>query len=96
MELKVGKVEFLSKVKDNAVRNITISIAADKLDEDDVTTLCEYIQQNKGNAFLSICLADGGGQNSVRVKMPDSRISVNRQLLDYMDSREYMSYIING
>ena len=94
-ELKIGKIEFLSEIKDQYIQNLTVTINADDLCHDDISTIEEYVNTHSGNAELYITLSDNANHSTLRLKLPSKRISVETEILDYIDSREYMSYNIN-
>ncbi len=95
-ELRIGKIEFLAEVKDKLIQDFTIDINAESLCQDDISAISEYVNAHNGDATLHINLIDSAVGSTLRLKMPSRRISVEKQLLDYISSKDYMSFRINS
>ena len=105
LELKIGKVEFLSDVKDQLIQSITITIDANKLESDDVAELSKQIQEMQqkpqnmqGDAPLidvkwNIC--SSGNTNVLHMKSKQKCYNVSKKLMDYLNATECMTYKIN-
>lgn len=94
VQMMIGKVQFLHQVKDTLINKMTISIQADNITEDEVNNLIEVLRENPGSIEFSLVLTDCEGQ-SLPLKPRESHLSVTRQLLDFIDESDNMTYEIN-
>ena len=94
VQMMIGKVQFLHQVKDTLINKITISIQADNITESEVNNLIEVLRENPGKVELSLVLTDCEGQ-SLPLKPRESQLNVTRQLLDFIDESENMTYEIS-
>ena len=94
VQMMIGKVQFLHQVKDTLINKITISIQADNITENEVNNLIEVLRENPGKVELSLVLTDCEGQ-SLPLKPRESQLNVTRQLLDFIDESENMTYEIS-
>ncbi|MBR1504467.1 MAG: DNA polymerase III subunit alpha [Prevotella sp.] len=95
MELKVQNVEYLQRVKEKALDRITISMVADRLDEQVVADLNEIISRNPGKTKLFFQLRDSKGQNHVLLRSKTGDVDVRHVLIDYIESHDVLDYQIN-
>ena len=95
MELKVQNVEYLQRVKEKALDRITISMVADRLDEQVVADLNEIISSNPGKTKLFFQLRDSKGKNHVLLRSKAEGVDVRHVLIDYIESHDILDYQIN-
>ena len=95
MELKVQNVEYLQRVKEKALDRITISMVADRLDEQVVADLNEIISSNPGKTKLFFQLRDSKGKNHVLLRSKTEGVDVRHVLIDYIESHDILDYQIN-
>ena len=105
LELKIGKVEFLSDVKDKLIQSITITVDASKLESDDVAELSKQIlemQQKPQNMQADAPLIDvkwnicsSGNTNVLHMKSKQKCYNVSKKLMDFLNATEWMTYKIN-
>ena len=95
MELKVQNVEYLQRVKEKALDRITISMVADRLDDQVVADLNEIISSNPGKTKLFFQLRDSKGKNHVLLRSKTEGVDVRHVLIDYIESHDILDYQIN-
>ena len=94
-DLKIGGVEFLQTIKERAIDRITISITTDKIDDVLVSDLTEIINENPGKTKLFFQLRDSTQNHHVLLKSKREGIDVKKQLINYIETHEGLSYSIN-
>ena len=94
-DLKITGVEFLQTVKDKAIDRITISMAADMLDDQIVTELGELIVENPGNTSLFVQLHDVSGKKHVLLRSMTKSIDVKSSLIQFIEQTPALDYKIN-
>ena len=95
IDLTIGKIEFLSDVKDQLIESITISCPLTELNDDIVLTLSTLTEESPGNATLYFNILDPEGKQNLKLQSQNKRINVGQRLLDYIESQEHLSYKIN-
>ena len=95
IEICIGKIEFLSNVKDQLVESITITLPLSGLNNDIVLSLDELLKNNKGNTSLYFRILDPEGKMHLTLRSRARQINVRRDLIDYIKSQEGLSYAIN-
>jgi DNA polymerase-3 subunit alpha len=93
-EMRIGKIEFLSDVKDNAIRRFTITASADDISENTALSLSRFIHENKGETELIMQFVDSDGE-TVTMTSRTCRVAVNKNLIDFMDSQPSLYYAVN-
>ena len=91
----MANVELLQTVKERAVDRITISMVADRLDEQIVADLNELIGSSPGKTKLFFQLRDSKGQNHVLLRSKAAGVDVRHSLIDYIESHDALDYKIN-
>ena len=94
-ELRVGSVELLPDVKDVLIQSITISIQLEELDNEAVNDLNMMLREHPGNAEVRFSVKDAEGQCRADLKSRDLKVSVQKELINYIKSREGLDYKIN-
>ena len=93
-ELKIGRVEFLTDVKDQKVKTITISLYTDKLTQNIVTEMSTIMKDAPGPTEVLFNVHDTEKQMQVIVQSKNTRISVDGTLIDFL-KRNSMAYTLN-
>lgn len=94
-ELRIGKIDYLSNVKDDLIESITIHVDIDKADEGTLLSLVETLNENQGKAKLYVNLLDGITKDHLSMQSRDKHISVCKSLIDFLENSEALSYRIN-
>ena len=105
LELKIGKVEFLSDVKDKLIQSITITVDASKLESDDVAELSKQIlemqhkpqnmQADAPSIDVKWNICSSGNTNVLHMKSKQKCYNVSKKLMDFLNATEWMTYKIN-
>ncbi len=93
-ELKLARVEFLTDVKDQKVKTITISLYTDKLTQSVVTEMSTIMKDSPGPTEVLFNVHDTEKQMQVMVQSKNTRISVDGALIDFL-KRNSMAYTLN-
>ncbi len=91
----IGKIEFLSEVKDQLIENITIQIPLHEINDDIVVAIEELTTSNPGNVDLYFHILDPEGRQHLKLRSRNHHITVTKQLLDFIRSKPFMAYRIN-
>jgi DNA polymerase-3 subunit alpha len=93
-ELRLGKIDFLSDVKDDIIQRLTITVRADDISESTAISLTQIVQENPGRTSLFIHLVDSDGE-MVNLTSRACHISVNKHLLSFLNSQADFYYTIS-
>ncbi len=93
-ELRLGKIDFLSDVKDDIIQRLTITVRADDISESTAISLTQIVQENPGRTSLLIHLVDSDGE-MVNLTSRACHISVNKHLLSFLNSQADFYYTIS-
>ena len=96
LEVKINKIELLPDVKDELIENITISTTLDALDDNLMNELLPLLTQHPGNAELRFSFKDIETQMQTNLKSLNTRISVGKELVQYLKSNPALEFCINS
>ncbi|WP_106831734.1 DNA polymerase III subunit alpha [Parabacteroides pacaensis] len=96
LDLRIGSIKLLSDEKDALIEKITITLSVHDLDEPTISDLSVFIKNNPGQSLLYFKIVDGEHNVSLRMFSPSKRLSVTRDLVDYLQSHESLDFKING
>lgn len=96
-ELRIGKIEWLSDVKESKIHNICIVADINAFSEQTARELGDCIRANPGNAEVFINLVDRVNNYFVRLRTDGLKVNVNKNLINYLDdvSERGIAYHIN-
>ena len=94
-DIRVQSVEFLADVKEKRLQQITISFNSADFDDVKFSELNSVIGENPGNANLLFHITRSGEEEGITLRSPNRRISISRQLIEYIDRTPELSYRIN-
>ena len=86
-ELKVRRIRHLANTKEEFVREITLNIPVKMISPAFRTELVRKLKENKGTTNLIVKLLDYENQLAVEYVSGKFRVSLNNDLLDYLESR---------
>ena len=95
LDLHIESIEFLANVKDKLIHDITISFWLEDLDEDSVFTLSNYAKKNPGKVQLNFHVHEANKNINLQVVSATHKINVTKELIDYLDKQETITYKIN-
>ena len=93
-ELKIGRVEFLADVKDQKIKSLTINLPLDRLSQDAIIELSSIMKQTSGPTEIYFNVFDKEKQMQVMLQSKSVRLSVDSELLSFLDKNE-LEYHIN-
>jgi DNA polymerase-3 subunit alpha len=94
-ELKVGTIDLLPNIKDTLLQSITIQIQLEELDEEVVNDLHTMLREHEGKTEVFFSIKDGEGQFRADLKSRSLKISVQKELINYIKKHEGLDYKIN-
>ncbi len=94
MNLDLKTLQFLSDVKDTVIEKITIEMPLESLSDEIVSDLTEIVHENPGNTDLLFNIRTANNMN-VRLHSKKSKISVRKDLINYIESHPEMTFQIN-
>ena len=94
-DLKIGKIEFLSDVKDKNIEKITINILLEKLTEDVLEELIALVEANPGDTALHVHVKDNEFNSTIPLASRSFTINVTKTVLDFLGKHEAFGYSIN-
>ena len=93
-QLKIGRIEFLSDVKDQKIKSITINLHTHQLTTQIATELTTLIKQYPGQADLYFNVHDSKKQTQIMLQSHKHTINVNAQIINFLTDN-HLSYQIN-
>jgi DNA polymerase-3 subunit alpha len=95
LEIKIGSIELLPDVNETLINKITLSVPITSLDETLVTELSAIIKEHPGNTDLYMKICDSDRNIYVDMLSRQVKLSVSKELLNYLDSKPELSFRIN-
>ena len=93
-ELKIGRIEFLSDVKDQKIKSITINVATEKLTLEVVNELASIIRKSPGPTDVFFNILDNDEHSQVMLQSKLCHVSVDSLLINYLKKVDF-TYQIN-
>ncbi len=94
-DLKIGKIEFLSDVKDKKLEKMTINILLEKLTEDTLEELIALVETNPGDTALYVNIKDNESKSAIPLTSRSFSINVTKVVIDFLGKHEAFGYSIN-
>ncbi len=94
-DLSIGRVEFLPDVKDEKIRSITITLRIDALNDATVCELAQLVKRHEGPTEVFFNLVDLTERRHLTLRSRRYRLSVERELIDFLDAAPEIDYKIN-
>ena len=91
VDLVIIDIQLLSEAKEKLIKRITIDVPVDQLNVPMVENLAEIVKANPGDTELYFNIK-ASEDLSVNLRSVSLHLSVNRHLLDYIESNEGLSY----
>ena len=95
LELKITSIELLPDVKDQLLEKLTITVPLDALDKTLVMELSELTQKSPGKTELCFNIVDNGTKQAIGLKSTNTKISVTRELISFINQHEELEFRIN-
>ena len=94
-DLRIGKIEFLSDIKDKKVEKLTVDISLEKLTEDIMEEFIALVDSSPGTTSLFISIKDNETKTNIHLLSHTHTINVNKKVLDFLSEKQMFSYTIN-
>ena len=94
-EIVINTIELLPDVKDNLIQKLTVQLPLSVIDKDFIAEFSEQTEQNPGPTELCFSIFDNDRIAQVTMVSKKARISVRKELIDFLDGRPNIDYQIN-
>ena len=94
-EVKINTIELLPDVKERVIERITVKAPLSSIDEEFITEFGSIVKDNPGNAELLFYIMDDDGQMYVNLSSRTIKVSVQKDLINYLKSQSMLEYKIN-
>lgn len=94
--LAIGSIELLAEVSDKLIRKITIQLPVTKVNRVMTETLSDFLRiEQRSSTELYFQVYDPNTQYSVDLFSRGRRVTVTKELLDFINEDEELSFVIN-
>ncbi|GHT32303.1 DNA-directed DNA polymerase [Bacteroidia bacterium] len=94
-ELRISSISLMQDEKDKLIEKINISVPIHELDEPTIAELSVLIKKNPGPSLLYFKVVDGENNVSLNLMSQNVRLSVSRDLIDFLQENEHIDFTIN-
>ena len=94
-DIRIGKIEFLSEIKEKKIEKFTIEVSIDSLTEDSIEELIAIINSSPGNTSLFLNLKNSDSNTNVSLISKTHSVEITKKMTDFLLSKEGFSYSIN-
>ena len=94
-QIVINTIELLPNVKDNLIQKLTVQVPLSVIDKDFIAEFSEQTEQHPGSTELCFSIFDNDRIAQVTMVSKKTRISVRKELIDFLDGRPDIDYQIN-
>ena len=94
-EIKINNIELLPEVKDRLIEKLTVTAPLSAINDEMIMEFSSLVKENPGNAELFFCIRDEDGQMHVNLMSRTLKISVRKDIVNYLKSQPLLDYKIN-
>lgn len=95
LDFKIGAIRLLPDVKDQLIEKIKIMVSMHALDDTMINELATLIKQKPGSTLLYFTIVDGERNIKLDFFAQNNRISVSKELIEYIRENENLDFKIN-
>lgn len=95
LDFKIGAIRLLPDVKDQLIEKIKIMVSMHALDDTMINELATLIKQSQGSTLLYFSVIDGERNIKLDFFAQNNRISVSKELIEYIRENENLDFKIN-
>lgn len=95
LDFKIGAIRLLPDVKDQLIEKIKIMVSMHALDDTMINELATLIKQKPGSTLLYFTVIDGERNIKLDFFAQNNRISVSKELIEYIRENENLDFKIN-
>ncbi|MBN2482326.1 MAG: DNA polymerase III subunit alpha [Bacteroidales bacterium] len=92
LEFKIKEIFMLSSVRDELIHNIQIRIPIERLNDELVSEISEFVGKEKGNANMKVLVYDQTENVSVEMFSRYKKIALSNELFDYLTENRELEY----
>ena len=94
-EVKINTIELLSEIKDKVLEKITIIAPLMAVNDELIEDLYSLVNNTPGTAELQFMISDEAGQMHVAMASKTMKISIQKELINYLKNQPLLEYRIN-
>ena len=94
-EVKINNIELLSEVKDRLIEKLTVTAPLSAVNDEMIMELSSLVKENPGNAELYFYIRDEDGQMYVNLMSRTMKISVRKDIVNYLKSQPLLLSLIH-
>ena len=94
-EVKINSIELLPEVKERVVEKLTVTAPLSAIDDQLIMEFSSLVKDSSGNAELHFLVRDEDGQMYVNLMSRTMKISVQKELVNYLKNQPLLDYKIN-
>ena len=94
-EVKINSIELLPEVKERVVEKLTVTAPLSAIDDQLIMEFSSLVKDSPGNAELHFLVRDEDGQMYVNLMSRTMKISVQKELVNYLKNQPLLDYKIN-
>ena len=95
LEVRINSIELLSEVKDHLIEKLTITVPLSAVDDQMIMEISSIVKDSPGSTELCFCILDEDGQTHLSMSSCAVRLSVQKELVDYLKAQPLLQYKIN-
>lgn len=95
LEVRINSIELLSEVKDHLIEKLTITVPLSAVDDQMIMEISSIAKASPGSTELCFCILDEDGQMHLSMSSRTVRLSVQKELVDYLKAQPLLQYKIN-
>ena len=96
LDFRINSIRLLQDEKDKLIEKITIDVPIHDLDEPMINELSVLIKNNPGQSALFFKVVDGENNVNLNLFSNNIRLTVSRDLVDFLNDNDSLSFKING
>ena len=93
--MKINSIELLPEVKERVVEKLTVTAPLSAIDDQLIMEFSSLVKDSPGNAELHFLVRDEDGQMYVNLLSRTMKISVQKELVNYLKNQPLLDYKIN-
>ena len=94
-EIKINNIELLPEVKERLIEKLTVTAPLSAINDEMIMEFSSLVKENPGNAELFFYIRDEDGQMHVNLMSRTLKISVRKDIINYLKSQPLLDYKIN-
>ena len=88
-------IELLPEVKDRLIQKLTVSLPLTAVDDEFIAEMSALVKKSPGNTELAFYVQDEDGQMYVSLLSRTQKITVRKEMVNYLKSQPWLAYKIN-